>query len=772
MASREEFETILGVPVTVTSGKRTPFKNALVGGVPNSAHLTDSARDIVPKGMSMADAAKRLKASGKYTKVINEGDHVHVSYDTGNKVAISDADLINALTGKSAAPAAAGPSGSLSDDALIKALTSGAGAAKPKAQAPKLPPRFRPQDAAVTSFGVPFTQDLMAGVATLEDVIRRARTGEQGLPIGENFRARSQELAQARKQFEAKHPNMGEYGWVAGLAAPAGGISTAGRQGLAALMGSGAKFGATTGAAYGLGTPAADDSLMARGEQALTGAGVGATVGAAAPLVARGAGMLGQGIGSAFRGATGLGVKPATEAENMLVRALGNDEVSALNLQDLAQSGKPLTVMDVGGSNTQRLARRLTTQQGKAGEDITKFLTGRAEDQSSRVLKDITDHLSSNTDVYGLADDLTKARSAASKPLWKQAMDNAVPATSDRLKQFEADPDVQAGMKAGLKLARREALAEGEKFVPEAYGITGFDASGEPIMSGIPKWRTWQAAKEGLDAKIESFRNEVTKQLPNTKEVNSLVSLKNSLVRELDKLNPDYKVAREAWAGPSAMKSSMGMGEGFLRADPEEITKALAGMSEAEKEFYRIGAARAIQDRANAAADSADLSKRLFGNSRIRSQIETVFGKGTAEKFGRAMTEEAAMAKTNRAVLGGSNTMNKLADFSDPSTVFMQDVAEGALLGGVKGAVLNPATSAIRRKLNSLFDMNPNTAVALGELLTKAGPDALPTLTAVLEKQAKKAGRSAKASQAGKAANALLSGFAGRAGAVGLSNPQ
>ena len=68
-------------PGVVVSGRaRTPERNAQVGGVPGSYHLSDNARDFQPaKGQTVAALAKRLqplKAQGY--DVIAEGDHVHV----------------------------------------------------------------------------------------------------------------------------------------------------------------------------------------------------------------------------------------------------------------------------------------------------------------------------------------------------------------------------------------------------------------------------------------------------------------------------------------------------------------------------------------------------------------------------------------------------------------------------------------------------------------------------------------------------------------------
>ena len=63
----------------VTSRQRSAADNALVGGVPNSFHKTDQARDFVPPpGMDTATFANIVERTlGKDTDVINEGDHIH-----------------------------------------------------------------------------------------------------------------------------------------------------------------------------------------------------------------------------------------------------------------------------------------------------------------------------------------------------------------------------------------------------------------------------------------------------------------------------------------------------------------------------------------------------------------------------------------------------------------------------------------------------------------------------------------------------------------------
>jgi hypothetical protein len=76
----EQLANQLNPGVVVSGRARTPARNAEVGGVPNSYHLSDNARDFVPgKGQTLATLASSLqplKAQG--FDVIVEGDHVHV----------------------------------------------------------------------------------------------------------------------------------------------------------------------------------------------------------------------------------------------------------------------------------------------------------------------------------------------------------------------------------------------------------------------------------------------------------------------------------------------------------------------------------------------------------------------------------------------------------------------------------------------------------------------------------------------------------------------
>lgn len=883
----DDLGRILGVPITITSGYRDTQRNAQVGGVPNSAHLVPGqAFDFVPKGLSTADAANKLAQSGiPFDQIEDGGDHVHISFAPTNRrqvikakgqMGISDDDLLKALTGggqasKSAAPATqSGPT----DDQLLAALT---GESNPKASptgAPKAAggkPSYMGKPFGFTEeveSHIPFAKDVAAGVPAGLDAL----TGRGS--FGENYRQNLADYNAAQAAYEEKNSGLSALGTGVGILAsgnPAGGAGSAVPQTLKELMKAGMKGGATLGALFGVGEAA--PTMDERAGNAATGAATGTAFGAGLPVVGAVVKPVAKAAGAtlaALGEKTGL-TNPdfAGKAKNKLLQAFERDQVSASDVANSLRdaNGKPLTAMDAGGTNTKRQARNLITQPGEAGDRITKFLGERAENQGGRVMGDIKSHLSSNTDVYGVAEGLTKQRSSAAAPLYQEAFaggstaplegqledafNKASRSTKDlqgevndaqravemargrqqgdnvyaqssarederaaqkqldeaqskleaaetekervrdvlrraqedgslnapgavwnpRIQQFLDDPIIKQGINKGLEVQRLEALAEGKPFNPSEYAVVGENADGTAKVGSVPNMRLLDSAKRGLDDILEGYRDPVTGKMNLDQRGRAIDQVRKSLLKELDTLNPKYKEARAAWSGPSQSNSAMRMGESFLKADPEEITQAMSRLSDADKDFYRIGAARAIQDRARSASDSTDLSRHLFGKQEIREQIEAAFGKGSADQFAKAMGKESSMAHTNRFVLSGSNTANKLADAEDAHLELAQDTLHGLLHGGPKGAVAMGAMGTAKRFVNNLFNgVHPEVARHLADNLTATGPGAAGLYDLLAKEQAARSARVASRRRLGQGVNRLLAGSAAQASVRG--NPQ
>jgi len=78
----EQIRALLGSPLFITSGYRSPTLNRFIGGSANSAHCLGFAADFkCPQFGDPVDIVAAIKASGiKYDQCINEGFWVHVSF--------------------------------------------------------------------------------------------------------------------------------------------------------------------------------------------------------------------------------------------------------------------------------------------------------------------------------------------------------------------------------------------------------------------------------------------------------------------------------------------------------------------------------------------------------------------------------------------------------------------------------------------------------------------------------------------------------------------
>lgn len=79
----EDVRALLGFPLHIDSGYRSPALNAAVGGAKDSAHMDGYAADFIcdPFGDALS-IVKAIKSSGiKFDQCIQEGSWTHISFD-------------------------------------------------------------------------------------------------------------------------------------------------------------------------------------------------------------------------------------------------------------------------------------------------------------------------------------------------------------------------------------------------------------------------------------------------------------------------------------------------------------------------------------------------------------------------------------------------------------------------------------------------------------------------------------------------------------------
>lgn len=449
-------------------------------------------------------------------------------------------------------------------------------------------------------------------------------------------------------------------------------------------------------------------------ESGAIGAGTGATLAGVVPFLARGASQIVK------YGKNILGLNdPDAQASRLILRAFQDD---GINLDDAAkrlaewerQGRKPEMLFDLGGENVKSLANISATMPGPARNQGMNVLAERQAAQGERLSDDIAKTISGNSQFYDTADALSKARAQAARPLYEKALD-AGPVHSDRVSDILRDPIMRDGIKRGLEVQRIEAVRDGVPFNPADYAVVSFNDAGDPVIGAVPNMRLLDAAKRGLDDILEKYRNKTTGELVLDERGRAIDGLRRAYVNLLDDLNPDYKAARAAWAGPSQTMDAMALGRQLFSKDSELTTKAISELSPGDKEFFKAGVVRALKDIADRTRDGADITKRIAGTPGMRDRLRAAFDSDEAfNSFIGQVKREADMYANAQYVSprGNSQTARRLMDAEDIGNDPTLDVIGNLFSGNFGQAARSATTGPLRRRVGSGINSDVSEAMS------------------------------------------------------------
>jgi len=313
---------------------------------------------------------------------------------------------------------------------------------------------------------------------------------------------------------------------------------------------------------------------------------------------------------------------------------------------------------------------------------------------------------------------------------------------SPHISYMMQDPLIQEGIKTGMATQATEARARFLPFDPNDYGVK-FNKQEEPEIFGTPNMRLLDSAKRGLDEMLNKYRNPVTGKLElHTDRARSIDELRRAWTKELDRVNPAYKAARDAYAGPAALKNAMDLGEKIMDIHPEDAKKYFDEMSESEKEHFRIGAAQEYSDKVGDLAITDKELRQISQKdelSEARRRLKPIFKtKAQLDDFMSSLTGERAIYNAEKKIIGGSPTQDRARADAALSGQNVLDAAQAALqakAGNAPGALrkiggilsrLDPAKSnAVQAEIARIVsDPNIQLSNVPGEVL--AIPAALP----------------------------------------------
>lgn len=466
--------------------------------------------------------------------------------------------------------------------------------------------------------------------------------------------------------------------------------------------GLGALLGGVSGAGHSEGTDRITDTAIG----APLGAVTGAAVHGGARLVGKTADVTKDLVRRAF--------KPEAEAIERIAKELSLDEKTATQVYaKLKMLGKEGMILDAGGRNIQKLARETAGVPGPAQNKILNALQERDLGEAGRI-KQAT-KLGLRPDDYFAAEEtmLAKLKDNAAN-LYQDAYKANPSVMTPRLERLLRDPDVIDGVQTAARMAARERASGISKWlapVDEELTQLAREAGIKGKIGRGFSLETWQHVKEGIDALLKSkkYTNELTGKL--TPEGRSVEILRQSLVNELDKATGGekslYALARKQYAGDAEVLSALREGKEFLakKLAPEQIAKRMGELSDAAKESYRSGAARAIMDIVAKTPDQQSAANKLFAASATRDKIRAIFpDQKSANEFSRRIIAEQRFAESKRGVGQGARTI---------STDEEKSIAQRVL--GSIGAVIGSKTPGVTSLVAAGVGRQAGRAIAPGE---------------------------------------------------------
>lgn len=369
--------------------------------------------------------------------------------------------------------------------------------------------------------------------------------------------------------------------------------------------------------------------------------------------------------------------------QQAIQKGVDADLMTAPMMRARARQGGPLaTPVDIGGEGMVSLAQQVAGAT-PATRAIAQRGLQRGKGQTGRVL-DAVEEATGTRPNWGLAGDeieeIGALRSEMARPLFDKVRQYEVPMTETL--DNALDQDI---VKSAWRRAQSAARLEGRD-LPNIYTA---DDAGNITPSGVaPDMDAWMEIKEYMDDAIKGSKryvNELTGKP--TKLGNKMFAFKDKLVSELDRITEgDYKKARDAWAGKSAVMDAVDEGRSFLKANTSDVRKSLKRMSDSEKEGYLVGVSEAIRERMGRSGEGQMREFNFMEEGNFQEKLAALLpgGKNAVRRFMNRLKRERRFKEVETKTIGGSQTRLRetVEGAFERNLPLLSDIQESGVVGG------------------------------------------------------------------------------------------
>ena len=472
----------------------------------------------------------------------------------------------------------------------------------------------------------------------------------------------------------------------------------AGGLGKAALQG--AKAGAVEGAVAGFGT--GEGGLSNRLESAALGGAAGGALGAAAPALVGGAADIGM------RAFDGLGLSSPDRAAKLAERRVGKaleregltPQAAFETTQRAQAAGAPMMLADIGEA-TRGAAYAAQAVPSATRTGVLESMMERSIEQGGRIA-DVTAEKMDATGAYGLdfLEELYESQAAKFKPLYDAA-------------------DIDIDAEPFRKFAERKVFKDAFKAVQsraDTLGEEPLEDLATTLAGDTVPTSYLQKIAQGLDRVINANTDTVTGKLNDT--ARDVLTVRNQFKAEIGDLNEAFKKADAQFADYSDMRRAFDVGDSFEKLSEQEFARKVQKMKPDEVEAMKVGMITKIRNIASG-SDRTDYVQRLFGSPKRREALRKAFpDEASFDQFEEYMRAEASIQRTQRRVLGGSDTQRNIQEMAEQG---VDPVQMMQIIAGGRGEALRQAAGALGTRAQGI---GAPVAEQMSEMLFAKTPEA------------------------------------------------
>lgn len=466
------------------------------------------------------------------------------------------------------------------------------------------------------------------------------------------------------------------------------------------------------GAIYGFNT--GRGGFGPRLDSALKVGGISTLIGGAFGLGKNVSGAISNKIKPYFQNPEKAGIKQARKLVNDVLTREGMTAKDAIEAVIQGKDSK-MILADIGeGTELAQFVRAIDSLDLASYNEARKILKKRADGSTERLVTLFTGNnkLGKNIDAVMA---LKKVRQTEGKPLYRKAFYNinqkngtqtfkTVPIT-ENLKGIMSRPSFKDIFNKTKNLIEEDGKKFDLRLIDGVLYKTGSDVP----LKNVPLV-LMDKFKKGYDGVLTDFYN-VDLKLPSSMQL-AINKSRVNFLKELDSISPDYKIARDKYAGTFDIARALELGEKLPKIKTkgfQEIMDKLALMNKSEKEAFMIGAQNELT---NTLLDGTDMGgafvNRLVDSPRMRSILKFAFtGNADLKKksakfdtFFKKLNQEIDNKITNQTVVGNSATSTNIA-------------VQKAITKTDKP--LNAITLATEALKSDLGELNSREATALGK---------------------------------------------------------